>query len=152
MVVIRPVVKQRLAKLIRQPGGLKYEDAILQAERNVREAQSAIQDAMDRVLVKVASAAWAAEPRTLHTWACELVDLAGTQGDEPLKTAAISLCDLADLMLDERAWNETAVAVHLGALTVLRSPTPNADAAGVEALLAGLQGVVDRVRRSPQAG
>ena len=61
-----------------------------------------------------------------------------------MDTALISLSDLLDYLKGQQRWDANAVAVHLRALRLLLHTEGAADAAGTQAILAGLRKVSQR--------
>lgn len=61
-----------------------------------------------------------------------------------IDTALISLSDLLDYLKSQQRWDANAVAVHLRACRLLLQTEGAADAAGTQAILAGLRKVSQR--------
>jgi hypothetical protein len=147
--------KNTLGPQVDEPGGLSVEDAVRAAEQNVAAIQDESVAEVDRNIDLLArsAAAVAADSANLsareevYAHANVIAGLAGCCGLGEVGQAAFCLCDLTDLYIVSGSWNADAVAVHLSAIAVLRSP----DIAGApemrRSVLAGLHEIVLQARR-----
>lgn len=145
-------VQNKLAEVVRTPGGQLVSDAVKTAEARV-EAQRPVTLAS---LVEKAEllAAVAAEGRgssdpavfgRIYDIANAMFGLAGAFGLTPLAQASLSLCDLSDGFRCGDAPSWPAIDVHVDGIRLLATLGEKAGAAGAESILDGLRRVRARV-------
>ncbi len=136
--------ENRLAKLIRMPGGKKIGEALAEANANletIRESGVAQVDETFSALETLLGGVARPPTETLkdaYNRANEIGGMAGTWGLEAMGDAALSLCGLLDRLIEEGGWAPEAVAVHMHALRRLRTTS---GAAAERAVIDGLQKV-----------
>lgn len=139
--------QNRLAKLIRGAGGKSFEDAVGDADANLKGIEDASLSVLDQKIEEIRQLAAAPPaPQTrerLYAAANEIVGLGGVFGLPDLSQAAYSLCELIDQSAAGGPGVE-AVRVHIDALRLLRlgEAAPPAERRQV------LEGLRDVVRRS----
>jgi len=140
--------QNRLAKLIREPGGAKVAEVLKRADENLDAIRAQCLDALDRHLEEITQlrassgpAPSAAVKDAIYQLASDIHGVAGVFGLEALGEAAFSLCELADRLRRSDRWSQDAVDVHISALRLLRHPEGAGDSAQV---LRGLYQVLGR--------
>ena len=157
MIVIRRNPVNRLAALIRTPGGISVAEALQAAQDNLKSVEGECLDAMDEKLAQIAAlvARCKDDPsekdlQSLYGFGNDVLEVAGVFDMTPLSEAAFSLCDLIDRFKTHGRFSYPALMVHLQALQALRvmagTPDPSATA-----MLDGLRKVVDTMSRGPAA-
>ncbi|OYX34944.1 MAG: hypothetical protein B7Y99_04795 [Caulobacterales bacterium 32-69-10] len=142
--------QNRLASLLKRPGGVKVSAAVAAAEANLQEIQGEIVAEVDRALELIQPAAKAAAEgardaqRQVYAHAHVVAGLAATGGLEDIGAAALNLCKLVDVYIAEESWNVEAVAVHLSVMSLLRSSSGQEEAALRRCILAELSNIVGR--------
>jgi hypothetical protein len=138
----------RLAKMIKERGGILAKDAIAAAEAGVeslRESSLANLDAtlaeMERRFGKGAEGRDAESFEALYVLSSRIIDVSIFVSDVGIDRAAVSLCGLVDGFAEGGAWRWDAVDVHLNALRLLRSIGSELPPEQREAMLAGLHQV-----------
>lgn len=141
--------KNRLAALIRAPGGSRVEDALAAAAANLEEIREPCVSEIDARLAFILEVAKRPIERgmlsELYTTANDIVGTAGLFGLTEMGQAAYSLCELIDR--NPESCDASALAVHVNGLRMLRQaemldPAQRAD------MLAGLEKVVQRCSTS----
>jgi hypothetical protein len=147
-VVVRHIaVKNRLASLIKLPGGKKLKDALADAQRNLDVVKPECVNRIDELLAEIqllssgAGDPDAAVRERLYDLANQIVSLAGTFGLAGVGRAAYSLCELIDCTLDTGGCARGEVLVHIESLQLLRHPE-RLGAAGEAAVLDGLAKII----------
>ena len=147
-VVVRHIpVKNRLASLIRTPGGKKLKDALADAERNLETVRADCVNQVDHLLSEIQRLAGGggdpdlAARERIYDLANQILGLAGTFGMASLGRAAFSLCELIDCTLDGGGCPRGEVLVHVESLQLLRYPA-RLGAAGEAAVLDGLTKII----------
>ncbi len=150
--VMRVPWENRLAKMIREPGGVKVGDALAKADENLKTIQEDCMKAVDGYLTQIealhqeAKSAPTAEVKdAIYRLADDIHGMAGVFGLGELGSAAFSLCDLIDRQREGGGWTPAAVEVHLNAFRLLRHPA--GDPAARAEVLEGLRRVNERVLR-----
>ncbi|MDP3854952.1 hypothetical protein [Phenylobacterium sp.] len=144
----------RLAKLLRTPGGLPVAEAVRNAgiglESLKGECLSELKGVLEAAEGCAARAGGQYDPALLD----ELYKIVATPigipsvcGLASVDTALISLSDLLDYLKGQERWDANAAAVHLRAFRLLLHTEGAADAAGTQAILAGLRKVSQRYAR-----
>ena len=147
-VVVRHIpVKNRLAALIKMPGGKKLKDALADAERNLETVKSDCVGQIDQLVGELQTlASGAGDPdlaarERIYDLANQIVSLAGTFGMSGLGRAAYSLCELVDITLDAGGCPRGEIRVHTESLQLLRHPE-RLGQAGEAAVLEGLAKII----------
>ena len=118
--------ENRLAKLIRKPGGISRKIAMAQAASNLGEIRDELILELDRILALIDRSATAEAANDnkaqaiIYHGSNHIIGLAEPCGIPELGKAAFSLCELVDRMTEAGAWNAVAVQVHLEAFKLLR--------------------------------
>ena len=135
----------RLAKMIKERGGLLAQDAIAAAEAGVESLREASLAALDETLAEIeARFGRAAESReaesfeALYVLASRIIDVSAFVAGTGLDRAAMSLCGLADNCAEAGVWRWDAVDVHLNALKLLRAVGASLPEAQRDSMLQGL--------------
>lgn len=140
--------EQRLASLLRRPGGVSIEEAVARANHRVEAVRNHCVSALDEKIDAMGAVALdGASPAQIYALSSEIFSLAATFELEELAQAASSLCDLLakaqaqpDMAQSGRAFVES-VGVHVDALRTLRRPELGGDAAARQAVVDGLRKV-----------
>lgn len=121
--------ENRLAEVMRDPGGIRVAEAMDRAAQNLELAKSACLAAMDEQLTELEGvcAEGGRHPpddtkRRIYDLSNDVVAVAGTFDLAELGQAAFSLCELVDRLRGLERWNQAAVEVHLSACRLLRHP------------------------------
>jgi hypothetical protein len=138
--------KNRLAALIRAPGGLRVADAMAQANANLQSIRGACLDDLQAV-VEDLEARVAAYPggydaeaaAGIYEVASRSFGVAGAFGMEAVDTALGSLCLLLDNLRLRRTWDADAVVVHVRSLRLVVNAAEADVDDGVEQILNGLR-------------
>ena len=152
---MKPILKRRpdnrLAKLIRLPGGKTVEsieaevDARLEALRGA--CVTALQDKVQEI-VSFAGAMKRPPSREdlgkIYTLSNEVLGLAGVAQLEEAGRAAMSFCRLLDGWRTGKVWSQAPFDVHLAALQLLAQPDGELDATARDHMILGLNAVVRR--------
>ncbi len=146
--------ENRLAKLIRRPGGVSYAQAMAAAEANMDSIRADVLAGVDENLQRIdqlsADPAVAFSPEIqaeLYERSNYVAGLAGSGGLPELGQAAFCYCELLDRIIAGAAWPQAAVTVHMDSLKLLRAmgvASPENDRA---AIVEGLRKVAERVIR-----
>ncbi len=141
--------ENRLAKMVKEPGGIKLNDALDQAGKNLDSIHEACMEAMDAELEELdrLCAEGGRKPsdeikKRIYDVGNDVIAVAGAFSLSELGQAAFSLCELVDRLRTRDKWNQAAVEVHLSAFRLLRQSEPGADRSSV---VLGLKGLTDRV-------
>jgi len=153
VIVIRRNPVNRLAALIRKPGGISVAAAIQAAEDNLNSVREQCLDVMDEKLREIAMIVSRCKENpapkdleNLYALGNGVLEVAGVFGMNPLSEAAFSLCDLLDRFKTLDRYSYPALMVHLQALQALRT-APDANGPETQAMLEGLHRVVDTITR-----
>lgn len=151
--IFTPPVK--LAKLLRTPGGLPVAEAVQRAGAGLASLRTECLGELMTVLEQAEACAGRAGADYDAALAGELYDIVAKPIGVPsvcgltaVDTALISLSDLLDYLKGQQRWDANAVAVHLRAFRLLLHTEGAADAAGTQAILAGLRKVSQRYAKS----
>ena len=142
--------KIRLAKLLKEPGGVPVVEAIEQAAENLRVLAPECGAEVIAVLEQV-EASFATFPMERDEFAlAELYAITGRSigtasvaGLEGFDAALLSLCNLLDHLRTHGRWDRDAIAVHVRALRLLSTISGPAGASA-EPILSGLAQVTRR--------
>lgn len=143
-ITFQPV--RRLARLMRQPGGMSVALALQAADERLETVRESCMDGIDvniEALANLVSADGAGDLATLYHGASEVFAMAGTFQLSELSDAAGSLCELIDnhneiaAEVSDSSWE--SARVHVNALRTLRRPELSGDQATRRAVLAGLR-------------
>ena len=145
-------VPNRLAAVVRKPGGKTIADAVAGAEANLEAIRDDCVAAVDAILAAMTELATglkamptAENQAKLYDLADEMIGVAAIANLPAVGTAAFSVCELIDAFTERQAWNWDAVAVHLNGLKLLRAMGDQINEAAREQVLDGLRAVVRRV-------
>ncbi|MEW6596295.1 MAG: hypothetical protein AB1429_02250 [Pseudomonadota bacterium] len=145
MTVIRRMVPNRLAALVRKPGGKPIAQAIADAETNLDEIRDACIEALDLILEQMSEVAPKLRDgddhealHELYRLSNEVVGIAGVFNLGDVGRAAYSLCDLLDRFDTKGEVSAPALLVHMDSLRLLRLGLPDGE---VDRILDGLQAV-----------
>jgi hypothetical protein len=136
----------RLADMIRVPGGKTVERALADGEAAVERFRPEVVDDIDARIARLEtlSADPAPDGETVYREALGVIDHAGLFGLGAVGRAAYSLCELVERMRARGFWDAPAVAVHVGSLKLLRGMADQ-DGSESEAVLNGLSAVLAKV-------
>jgi hypothetical protein len=143
--------ENRLASLLRKPGGLTVEEALKRAERHleaVREKSVSALDGMIEEVAQIAASKDADKLTIVKSHANEIFSLAGTFQLKELSEAANSLHELLIYGPQGEATPWSSIGVHVDALRSLRRPEMNGDLSGRMAVVQGLRLVSARLKRA----
>jgi hypothetical protein len=148
--VLRPVV--RLAKLLRDPGGVALADALVAAQSNLEAASSGYLLAVGEGVADIGRMAdrhtsnmFDDEVFTgLYGRASDLIGAASVCGRASIDEALTSLCEMLDCFQSRRIWDAEAVGVHVNALRLLLHGGVTEGSEGAAAVLDGLRRVSKR--------
>ncbi|UTP40287.1 hypothetical protein M9M90_03680 [Phenylobacterium sp. LH3H17] len=148
----------RLAKLLRTPGGLPVAEAVQRAGAGLEslkgECLTELQSVLEAAEGCAARAGATYDPALLdelYAIVATPIGIPSVCGLASVDTALISLSDLLDYLKGQERWDANAVAVHLRAFRLLLHTEGAADAAGAQAVLAGLRKVSQRYARPETA-
>jgi hypothetical protein len=154
LIVIRRNPVNRLAALIRKPGGISVAEALQAAQDNLNSVREQCLSVMDEKLGEIAGIVSRckenpadADLKALYALGNDVLEVAGVFGMNPLSEAAFSLCDLLDRFKTLRRYSYPALVVHLQALQALRA-SPDEPGPEAKTMLDGLRRVVDTIARS----
>lgn len=140
--------ENRLAKVVKEPGGVRMGEALEEAGRNLDSIQmeclKAMDDQIERMEQLCADGGRQPPDETKHEiydLANDVLAVAGSFRLAELGEAAFCLCELVDRLRTCGKWNQAAVEVHLSAFRLLRHPDPGADRSSV---VLGLRGLTER--------
>jgi hypothetical protein len=140
----------RLARLLREPGGITAGHALRKAAENLETIRESSLEALDQRLAQIealrleAGRTASAEVKdAIYRLSNDIHGIAGVFGLHQLGEAAFSLCELIDRQHEHDRWSPEAVDVHLAAFRIFRRPDDGVDG---EAVLAGLRQITDRER------
>lgn len=124
-------IENRLAKVIRLPGGRTMVDALRSATSRIESVRERCVASLDGQLVRLAG--FAEQGRSgeapaaldgLYRTANEIFSIAGTFDLRALSDAAYGLCDLVDGYRGEKPASWSAIDVHIDAMRLLASGAP----------------------------
>ena len=147
--VRRIKIENRLAKLVQMPGGVSLAEALERADSNLEDVKGEYLADLDCKIAHIEQLAGGGRPDPdtvdeLYTASNEMVSIAGVFGLGELGQAAYSFCELLDRLRQTGAWSAQAVAVHIGAMKLLRHPLTAESHGGCKAVLEGLRQVTER--------
>ena len=145
-------VKNRLAAVVRMPGGKTVAEAVAGAEAQLETIKDDCVAAVDNILKSMGEAAAPLQKAPtadgmgdLYDLSNELIGIAGIAGLGPVGDAAFSFCELLDKFMEGAAWNWQAVAVHMNGLKLLRAMGEQMGEAERDQVLDGLRAVTRRI-------
>ena len=145
-------VKNRLAAVIRTPGGKTVAEAVAGAEAQLDAIKGDCLAAVDSMLATMNEIAIvlksAPDPdgiSDLYDLSNELIGVAGIAGHPSVGDAAFSFCELLDRFIETGGWNYAAVAVHMNGLKLLRTMGDQLGESERDQVLDGLRAVVRRI-------
>ncbi len=159
-VVTFHVPENKLAKLIKTPGGKPVVEAVADAQQGLMGLQDDCLADLGQMLVEAegaaarAGAAFDAElVEQLYGRVSAAIGVPTACGMEPVDTALISLSDLLDNLQERSVWDPEPVAVHLRAIRLMLNVEAARQGAGAQGLLDGLRQVSQRfAANDAQAG
>jgi hypothetical protein len=150
--VKRIKVKNRLAAVVRMPGGKTVAEAVAGAELQLEAIKDDCVSALDASLAAmnlVANSLKAGHKpeqlSELYDLANDVIGVASVAGHGSVGDAAYSLCELLDNFMEASQWNWAAVEVHMNGLKLLRAMGDKLGEAEREQVLEGLRAVVRRL-------
>lgn len=150
--------ENRLAKLVRQPGGIGPHQALAAASANLEtisdDLLAGVDEQMQHIEALGADPALAQDPALqaeMYQRSNLVAGMAGHCGRIELGQAAYTLCEVLDRFLGGAAWSAPAVLVHLDALKLLRTMGEAAPEEDRKAVVQGLRQVTERIIRPPAA-
>lgn len=150
MSVLTHFPKSRLSELVGRFGGLTREEAIAAATRELDvmrpETDKAIISTiaqMEEIVAGAAKRGDAERMRQLLPCCDQIVTLAGTFGYGSLDTAARSLCDLLDGLLNQGKEDIASIRVHIQTMRMLAPGTALLSEKHVALMLLELQKLLD---------
>jgi hypothetical protein len=145
-------VENRLAKVVRAPGGRTVDQAVKAAETRieaVREVSLASLIEKAETMAQIAAAGRRGEQAkpfdAIYDISNAIYGLAGAFGLTALAEACFSLCDLADGFRGGEEANWAAIDVHVDGVRLLASLGARVGKADAESILDGLRRVRARV-------
>jgi hypothetical protein len=146
-------VKNRLAAVVRMPGGKTIAEAVAGAEARLEDIKNDCMATLDAILATMAAlianpsdAAPEALAAGLYELSNDVVGIAGLAGLDDMSKAAYSFCDLLDVFTDQGGWNVAAVEVHMNGLKLLRTMSDEMSESDRTEILDGLTAVVNRIK------
>jgi hypothetical protein len=139
----------RLAKAMKLPGGKRVEDALADANTNLKAIEGPCLAVLDDLIARIRGLAETPQLSVddldeIYARSNEIVGLGGVFGMQDLSAAAYSLCELVDRTRDRGGPDREALAVHVASLRVLRLGGAIEQAERAK-MLDGLSNVVRRV-------
>lgn len=146
VVVSKPI--NRLARMLKKPGGMTVRRALsnaglnLEALRNdcLNTIDSTIEE-MRALLATVPGRELEVAPQLYHL-SNSMIGTSGTMRMVELSEAAFSLCETLDRIMQSKKWNSAPVEVHLSAISRLRLVDGNEEIC--KAIIDGLKRVAAR--------
>lgn len=143
--------ENRLAKLMRVPGGKRVADALADADKGLDglrgeclDELTAVLSKAEKLVAKAGALPGAALVGRLYALVSATIGLPTTCGLPSLDAMLVSLSDLLDHMTSAKTWDADAVEVHLRAFRLLLHTEAARDGAGAEAILGGLRQISQR--------
>jgi hypothetical protein len=150
--VIRRNPVNRLAQLMRTPGGKPVSQALADAQSNLETLRETCLPAMDAKLAEVQAivarcktAPTPSDLKRLYAIGNEILEIAGVNGMKELGEAAFSLCELIDRFVTFRRYSWPALQVHLDGLLALRA-AEGACSEHTKDVLTGLRQVSETIK------
>lgn len=141
----------RLARLMKDRGGLMAKDAIAAAEVGVESLREVSLAVLDEALAELERRFGPRAPdrdsesfEALYSLTLQMIDVSTFVADAGVDQAAISLAAITDSCAEAGVWRWDAIDVHLNALRLLRSVGAQLPAADRQAMLDGLYKVSHR--------
>ncbi|WP_411287347.1 hypothetical protein [Phenylobacterium sp.] len=143
------IPKNRLAQILRMPGGLPVAEALEQAQANLATIKPTCLAEL-QALLELADACFArledgfddANMAELYAISVRGIGAAAVCGVPTVDDALTSFCDLLDHLRTNQRYDRAAIGVHVRAWRLLMSP--DLPQAGQDAILAGLRKVSAR--------
>ena len=152
MIVRRPA--NRLAKLIRTPGGPTVQQVLAAADARLLDIAEAGRLELQRLLASIQTLGQAlgtspteGQIDAIYGLSDEVLSIAAVAGSPDFGPAALSLCELLDGLKVRKTWNVSAVQVHLEGLQLLADPSVAHSTEQTHAVVEGLRRVVQRTLR-----
>jgi hypothetical protein len=144
----------RLGKLLREPGGKKFTDAMADAGAGLEslraECLASLSGTLDQAEAVAAQANGAFDPKVvaeLYKIVSGPIGAPSACGLHAIDTMLTSLSDLLDYLQVQQTWEANAVMVHLRAFRLLLHTEGARDGEGGKAILEGLMQVSRRFAR-----
>ena len=142
----------RLSKLMKLPGGKTVEQAMADADVNLKSIESSCLAVLDQLISRIRGLAETPQPSLddldeIYARSNEIVGLGGVFGMRDLSAAAYSLCELVDRTRERGGPDREAMTVHVDSLRLLRFGGAIEEAERAR-MLDGLSKVVRRVTPS----
>jgi hypothetical protein len=140
----------RLARMIKESGGLMAKDAIAAAELGVEGLREVSLAGLDAALSEIERRFGPGSNResesfdVLYDLTMKIIDVGIFVADSGVDQAAISLAATVDSCAETGAWRWDAIDVHLNALRLLRTAGASLPEADRQAMLEGLYKVSHR--------
>ncbi|MET0272266.1 MAG: hypothetical protein ABW360_04695 [Phenylobacterium sp.] len=141
--------KPRLAKLLREPGGVPVAEALERAQQNLEQLKptcmaelQALLELAEARLDQMGTEADDAGMADLYAIAVRGIGGGGVCERPSVDVALTSLCDLLDRLRTQHAYDRPAIAVHVQSWRLLMTLTGGE--AGAEAVIEGLRKVSAR--------
>jgi hypothetical protein len=145
------VPENRLAKLLRVPGGAPVAEAVGAAEAGLGELEGPAREELAAALAAVEACAGrrpaqfeAAGVEELYGLSQGAIGLASLCQRPAVDEALRSLCDLLDNLARNERWDAEAVTVHVRSLRLLMGDAGVKDGQAAEVVLQGLRRVSSR--------
>lgn len=140
--------RTNLSRKMSAPGGLRPGEAVAKAEAGLETHREAAMTSLRQRLVALEALCVALAPGSearVYDDAAALLDLAGFFDTGPLYTAAFSLCELSDGMIEAGDWEWPPITVHVQALRLILTDDCRPTEAA-ELILNGLSSILERSR------
>jgi hypothetical protein len=141
-----------LADMIGQPGGITVGEALSRAGKRLEDLKEPALMRIDLALAELRAtleglSVAPAEATLLRSYALAnaIVGLSGPAQTAALSKGAYQMCDFIEILRNGGTWSRSAMDVHINALVGLRT-LDDADAAGANAVLAGLRAVTQKMK------
>lgn len=135
--------RSALSRKMAVPGGRTVEEALALAEKGLNSHREAGMSEISGLLTQLETASAeqpAGRQADIYQLAAQILDLAGFFETGPFYKATFSLCDIADRMQADGAWDWPSIGVHVGAMRLILSEDCQTNAMS-ETILSGLEAV-----------
>ena len=152
MIIRRP--ENRLAKLLRTPGGPTVMQALVAADERLQAIAGAGRTELQRLLDSIQTLGRSlgtcpteGQIDAIYGLSDEVLSIAAVAGSPDFGPAALSLCELLDGLKARKIWSPSAVQVHMEGLQMLADPSVAHSTEQTHAVVEGLRRVVQRTLR-----